>query len=145
MSLALPWTREPAGRAVRLAAHAPWAILCALALAASARVPPARWPVRSCVLLRATGIPCPLCGTTRAFHAAGNGRWAEALRTSPIGTLLCAATWAALFFHTGALLDRRRWSLRPLPGGAAVRRGLAVGAGALLLAGWAVRLAAGQP
>lgn len=144
MILALPWTRSPADRASRLLAHAPWAILCALALAGTARVPPHRLPVRSCVLLRTTGIPCPLCGTTRAFHAAGNGRWAEALKISPLGTLLCATTWAALFFHTGALLDRRRWSLRPLPGGAGVRRWIAVGAGALLLAGWAYRLATGQ-
>lgn len=136
--------RAPADRASRLVAHAPWAILCALALAVTAWVPPHQMPVRTCVWLRATGIPCALCGTTRAFHAAGNGRWAEALEESPFAVLLYAAVWATLLFHTAALLDRRGGSFRPFPGGAVARRWLWFGVGALLLANWAYRLAAGR-
>jgi hypothetical protein len=136
--------RNPAARTDRLLAHAPWAILCAMVLAVTAWVPPRNLPLRACTFLRVTGVPCPLCGTTRAFHAAGNGLGREALVLSPLGTLFYAATWAALLFHTAALLDRRRWSLQLLPAGRAARGWLAGGAGGLILVNWAYRLATGQ-
>lgn len=41
-----------------------------------------------CGIKMLTGHPCPFCGTTRAFLAAGDGSWADAWRESPLGMLL---------------------------------------------------------
>lgn len=41
-----------------------------------------------CVFLNVSGWPCPFCGITRAYLAAGHGAWAEAFRQSPVGALL---------------------------------------------------------
>ncbi|HEX4386491.1 MAG TPA: DUF2752 domain-containing protein [Myxococcales bacterium] len=44
-----------------------------------------------CPLRAATGIACPTCGCTRAFHWFVRGDLAAALRASPLGTLLALA------------------------------------------------------
>jgi hypothetical protein len=41
-----------------------------------------------CPLRAATGIACPTCGCTRAFHWFVRGDFAAAIRASPLGTLL---------------------------------------------------------
>ena len=41
-----------------------------------------------CPLRAATGIACPTCGCTRAFHWFVRGDFAQALHASPLGTLL---------------------------------------------------------
>jgi hypothetical protein len=35
-----------------------------------------------------TGLSCPLCGTTRAWHAALHGHWSEAFSQHPVMPLL---------------------------------------------------------
>jgi Protein of unknown function (DUF2752) len=82
-------------------------------------------------------IPCPTCGMTHAFVALAHGDLAEALRSSPLGSLLAALAW------TYALADLGRLALnRPLPDppAAAVRAGVALGLAALLV-NWAWLLA----
>ena len=42
----------------------------------------------ACPFHAATGVPCPTCGCTRAFHAFVHGDLTAAFLTSPLGTLL---------------------------------------------------------
>ena len=54
-------------------------------LAVSFVVPPG---LASCPLRAATGIACPTCGCTRAFHWFVRGDLHAAIHASPLGTLL---------------------------------------------------------
>ena len=61
------------------------------------------WPVLPahpplvCPLRAATGIPCPLCGMTRACVAAAHGHLASSLAFNPAGPLVVLAAVVALF------------------------------------------------
>jgi uncharacterized protein DUF2752 len=61
------------------------------------------WPVLPahpplvCPLRAATGIPCPLCGMTRACVAAAHGHLASSLAFNPAGLLVVLAAVVALF------------------------------------------------
>jgi hypothetical protein len=48
-------------------------------------------PQTLCLLRAATGVPCPLCGTTTAAVAVGSGRPLAALSASPLAVLAGAA------------------------------------------------------
>jgi hypothetical protein len=48
-------------------------------------------PQTLCLLRAATGVPCPLCGTTTAAVAVGQGRPLAALAASPLAVLAAAA------------------------------------------------------
>ncbi len=52
-----------------------------------------------------TGLDCPGCGTARAIHAAGNGRWCEAFRSNPI----LAVAIPFLF----AIIIKPQWAKKP--------------------------------
>ena len=61
----------------------------------------AAWPVLphppiACPLRAMTGIPCPLCGMTRACVAAIHGHLATSLAFNPAGVLLVLAAIVAL-------------------------------------------------
>ena len=43
-----------------------------------------------CLFKTATGLPCPSCGTTRAFGHLINGNWGLAIATNPLGLLTIA-------------------------------------------------------
>ncbi len=43
-----------------------------------------------CPINRVTGVPCPSCGTARSLILLVDGRFAEALRTNPLGYLAAA-------------------------------------------------------
>lgn len=67
-------------------------LLLAAALALPLDAPPLS--LLFCPFKAATGLPCPGCGCTRAFHCAMRGELAAAFAHSPLGTLLafaCAA------------------------------------------------------
>jgi hypothetical protein len=64
--------------------------------------PPIACPMRSI-----TGIPCPLCGMTRAVVAAAHGHVIESLRFNPGGILVVLL---ALAIIAGMRLDRVRVS-----------------------------------
>jgi hypothetical protein len=50
-----------------------------------------------CPFRRITGVPCPSCGLTRSWQAAGHGRLREAVRAHPLGPLtMVAAAWLAV-------------------------------------------------
>ncbi len=52
--------------------------------------------------------PCPTCGMTTAFAAAGEGRWLDALAVQPAGMVLSVMTAAAFWLglHTAATGSR---------------------------------------
>lgn len=65
-----------------------------------------------CLLRRATGVPCPGCGMSRAFAHLARGEWREAVTDHPWAPLLVAelaAAWAAW----GLTLTGAGW--RPAP------------------------------
>ena len=53
-------------------------------------------PPLVCPLRAATGIPCPLCGMTRACVAAAHGHLATSLSFNPAGVLVVLAAVIAL-------------------------------------------------
>ena len=63
----------------------------------------AAWPLLpvhppfACPLRAITGIPCPLCGMTRACVAAVHGHLATSLTFNPAGVLVIVAAVVALF------------------------------------------------
>jgi hypothetical protein len=72
-----------------------------------------------------SGLPCPLCGMTRALSLLTRGEWQRALEMHPLSPLL----FAALLYSAAAI--------RPLPGRAWTAFG------ALLLAFGVVRIVLG--
>ncbi len=54
-------------------------------------------PPLACPLRAATGIPCPLCGLTRACVAAVHGHLGTSLSFNPAGVLVVLAALVALF------------------------------------------------
>jgi hypothetical protein len=62
-------------------------------------------PPIACPLRSITGIPCPLCGMTRAVVAATHGHLLESLRFNPAGILVVLLALALL---AGRRLDRAR-------------------------------------
>lgn len=118
------------------------ALFGAAAVAFGLWMPRAHAPLVPCAFLHLTGIPCPFCGTTRAFLAAGHGAWADALHESPMGALLFPSAallslwgaWGVLRLKTGA--DRAEAAF-------VIPRWAWVGAALVVAANWIYRLAAG--
>jgi hypothetical protein len=84
----------PRSPAVRLRACATRLALAAACSLGAAWVHEHHDPGTLCPLRRLTGIPCPLCGSTSAFTAAGAGHWYGALAANPftvLGVLLLLA------------------------------------------------------
>ena len=55
-----------------------------------------------CPFLQITGRPCPICGTTRSWHAALHGDWSEAFEHHPVAPLvlpLAVGATAAFLAH----------------------------------------------
>jgi hypothetical protein len=102
-----------AGRArdVRLAAGG--MLVVAAVWSASPVHPPVACPLRA-----STGIPCPLCGVTRAVVAAVHGDVVASLRYNPIGVVVVLLAVAVLV--RPAVLARLRapvWAVAALAGG----------------------------
>ncbi len=59
---------------------------------------PAPNAISFCLFRRVAGIPCPLCGMSRASFALARGDWREMFRLHPLApflTLECGAVWLA--------------------------------------------------
>jgi len=88
---------RPSVHALALAGVA--VLLLAAAAALPLDIPPLA--LLACPFRAATGLPCPGCGATRAFHFAVRGRFGDALAFSPLATAIAAAlglhaVWTAL-------------------------------------------------
>src|SRR5437879_5394971 len=60
---------------------------------------PAPNAISFCLFRRWAGIPCPLCGMSRATFALARGDWREVFRLHPLAPLLaleCGVVWLAL-------------------------------------------------
>jgi Protein of unknown function (DUF2752) len=86
-------------RAVRITCWLLATVCGALLLVAMRRHgPPAPNAVSFCLFRRMAGIPCPLCGLSRASFALARGAWREMFRMHPLAPLLaleCGAVWLA--------------------------------------------------
>lgn len=56
-----------------------------------------------------TGLPCPLCGMTRALAALAAGRWSEALAFHALSPLAAALLLAGPLLAFRPALERRAW------------------------------------
>jgi Protein of unknown function (DUF2752) len=74
-------------------------------------------PPLACPLRSITGIPCPLCGMTRAVVALVHGHVVESLRFNPAGILVVVF---ALALVAGLRLDRIRVPIWVVSAAAAV-------------------------
>lgn len=71
-----------------------------------------RLPVPFCPLRTLTGVPCPLCGSTRALLALAQLDFAAAFRFNPLFAIVCAGV---LLVFTVSLVERclaRDWVAR---------------------------------
>jgi len=62
-----------------------------------------------CFLRRATGLPCPTCGLTRAFYAMGRGAVGEAFEEHPLGPLVFVLFGVVWVRSAGIFLAGRPW------------------------------------
>ena len=51
-----------------------------------------------CTFRSITGLPCPFCGTTRAFGAFSQGQFLESLRLNPLAFILTFLVLSWVFF-----------------------------------------------
>jgi len=87
-----------------------WAFAGMLLLLAGARLSLV-WPIPLpfCLLKRLTGIPCPLCGTTRCLQACSRFDFAAALTWNPLALVACVGVAAWFTAWTADRLWNRRW------------------------------------
>ncbi len=75
----------------------------------------AAWPLlphpASCILFATTGVPCPLCGSTRAVVAAVRGDLGASLRYSPMGLLVVALVLASFFAWRRRIVTIPTWPI----------------------------------
>jgi Protein of unknown function (DUF2752) len=90
-----------------------------------------------CPLRTLTGIPCPLCGMTRAATSLAAGDLGASLASNPFLLVLALATAVMTALMAGRALGLAA-PARPLPGRA--RRWVAVAVGLLAAASWLVQL-----
>ena len=95
----MPGSLSPRRRAVRIACWL-FATVCGALLFLEMRRHglPLAYANTSCLFRHATGIPCPLCGLTRAMLALALGDWREVLRLHPLALLVAGescAVWLA--------------------------------------------------
>ena len=91
-----------------------------------------------CGFLIMTGLPCPTCGMTTAYAHAVRGQWRQSAAAQPMGLVLALTTGGGAALSLVALLTGTVWTLnwyRVRP-----ERVVFV-VTAMLLAGWAVRIA----
>lgn len=97
-ALAPRWVRlPPRSPASRLRGSAGRLALIAACAGAAGWVHEHHDPGVLCPLRRITGVPCPLCGSTTVFMAAGSGHWQHVLTANPFTAL------ATLFFLAAPL------------------------------------------
>ncbi len=121
-----------------LAPHLPLALFSGAALAVLRWAPMGRLPMIQCGFKRATGYPCPFCGTTRAMSDAAQGHAHEAWIQSPMGTALWFILLLIFAVNLYALVARRRIRIDNAPARLAV-----IVAAVVVLANWGYRLANG--
>jgi hypothetical protein len=93
------------------------------------------WP---CAFRKATGIPCPGCGLTRALSALARGDWQTALTFHAFAPVFAGA--GLLLVASLLLRAEPRARLAAWIGRLESRTGLAVWGAAALLVYWVVRL-----
>jgi hypothetical protein len=100
-------------------------------------VPPEGAAFILCPLRRATGLPCPGCGMTRAFSHLAKGEWSAAVRDHPLAPVLAAelaVIWTAWGGAAAGLLRLPRLAAPELP---------LLGHLAVMVAIWLGRMATG--
>lgn len=95
-----------------------WTLLVLVSLLMLARVAmQSALPVPGCPLRELTGVPCPLCGSTRAFAALAGLDFLGALRLNPLVSIAAGGViaWSAfmLLRRNQPVASVQRWSGAP--------------------------------
>ena len=85
-------------------AHLPLALITGLGLVLSTWVPCDSLPLKKCIFLQLTGLPCPFCGFTRSFWAISAGDWHWALCNCPLSMGVYGLAAALFVWNSAALL-----------------------------------------
>lgn len=96
--------------------EAVWGSMALALLAAAIFYPFDRYPLVVCWFHKATGIPCPSCGATRAFVQIIQGHFLKGFAYNPLGAILsiaCAAFVPYAIYAFFANTRRLRFSLDP--------------------------------
>lgn len=93
--------------------------------------------ISECGMMSMTGIPCPTCGMTTAFSLAVRGRWIQSFKAQLAGALLVIAVIFACAVSCSVIYSGKVWLINwfrisPVK--------LAVGATAILLIAWIVKI-----
>jgi hypothetical protein len=89
-----------------------WLLLVFLLVSGGAQLA-LRFPavIPGCGLLNLTGIPCPLCGSTRALAAWSQLDWGLAWRMNPLVVLACVAGGGWLLLQILDHVLDQRWTM----------------------------------
>jgi hypothetical protein len=91
----------------------------------------------ACSFRELTGKPCPSCGMTTAFAWAVRGRFDEAWRANPAGSVLAPSLMVIIPWLLAVSISGRPWPFRTTEGPLV---GVVLAGVALALLSWAVRL-----
>ncbi|MCE5218343.1 DUF2752 domain-containing protein [bacterium] len=142
VSRAMPWWLRRPRLANRLGALALLVVTASMpalsfVLVPSAQGEPAAFRLLGppCLFRLLTGLPCPLCGMTRAFVAMAQGHVAQAFEAHVLGPAAYTVTWVVALWALECCVTGRR----PIPELTGLVRMTQI-AFLVLLGGWAVNL-----
>ena len=99
-----------------------------------------------CPMKLIAGIPCVLCGGTRAVSAWTHGDFYAAFTLNPLAALLSVFMAAYLIYAAAVLIINKQWRIRFDPGALSVRTRVCIGGAVLvgLALNWAYLITAGR-
>lgn len=134
---------QPTRRATVFLIHGSCALFALIVLLVSRFIPLVYIPMRPCLFLEYTGVPCLFCGYTRSFWELMQGQWLVAMHESPLTLAVWLGVVFFFAFHTTACLFGKKLRISPrLKDRIPFRRLFYIGATAVII-NWLYRIAAG--
>jgi len=123
--------------------EAVWGALVLGALAAARLFPFDRVPVWVCWFHRLSGLPCPGCGSTRAFVDLAHGRWTAGFALNPLAGALFLMSLCYVPYAAWVVIAHKP-RLRATPMSPRERRTLFLALIAIVFANWVYLVLVGR-